>query len=66
MAIECFDKARQEWIEELKTSDTKVLKKEQELFFDLSIAGVYESCGKDDLALSFYMKAREIKLSHDH
>lgn len=32
------------------------------MFFDLSIAGVYESAGKDDLALNEYMKAKEVKL----
>ena len=36
------------------------------MFYDLSIASVYESCGKDDLALNTYMKARSIALPYNH
>ena len=36
------------------------------MFYDLSIASVYESCGKDDLALNTYMKAKAIKLPYTH
>mmetsp|Transcript_6121 Transcript_6121/g.10391 ORF Transcript_6121/g.10391 Transcript_6121/m.10391 type:complete len:401 (+) Transcript_6121:548-1750(+) len=57
MAVRCFQQAKQEWIEFLKDKDIKTLKKEQEMFFELSIGSVYESCGKDDLALNFYMKS---------
>ena len=42
------------------------LKKEQELFFELSIASVFESAGKDDLALNSYMKSKAIKLPYNH
>ena len=42
------------------------LRKEHTLFFELSIASVYESAGKDDLALQFYMRANKIKLPHNH
>lgn len=52
MAIKCFNDSKDLWISKLKTGDTKTLKVEQELFYDLSIAGVYESSGKDDLALN--------------
>jgi tetratricopeptide (TPR) repeat protein len=42
------------------------LKKEEEMFFHLSIGSVYESAGKDDLALNSYLKAKEIKLPINH
>ena len=42
------------------------LRKEHDLFFELSIGSVYESCGKDDLALDRYIKAKNIKLSYNH
>lgn len=32
----------------------------------MSIGSVYESCGKDDLALNYYMKAKQIKLPTNH
>mmetsp|Transcript_30757 Transcript_30757/g.47154 ORF Transcript_30757/g.47154 Transcript_30757/m.47154 type:complete len:190 (+) Transcript_30757:913-1482(+) len=66
MAIECFEQARKDWLEDLKLKEVKVLKKEQEMFFDLSMASVYESCGKDDLALNYYLKAKQIKLTSNH
>lgn len=67
MAVDCFEKARDFWVKESKAADTTtVLLNEHMLFFELSIAGVYESAGKDDLALNQYMKAREIKLVADH
>ena len=66
MSIDCFEKAKAQWLEILHPTETPALKKEQELFFELSIGGVYESCGKDDLALNQYMKAREIKLPTNH
>ena len=42
------------------------LRPEQELYFDLSLGSIYESCGKDDIAMSCYMRAREIKLAYNH
>jgi tetratricopeptide (TPR) repeat protein len=70
MAILCFENARKEWIELLiqeghqpKKDETSPLKKEQEMFFILSIASVYESCGKDDLALYQYIKAKDLNLT---
>jgi tetratricopeptide (TPR) repeat protein len=42
------------------------LRPEQELYFDLSLGSIYESAGKDDIAMSFYMKARETKLAYNH
>mmetsp|Transcript_94832 Transcript_94832/g.130551 ORF Transcript_94832/g.130551 Transcript_94832/m.130551 type:complete len:151 (-) Transcript_94832:219-671(-) len=44
----------------------KRLRPEQELFFDMSLGSVYESCGKDDIAISYYCKAKEIKLAYNH
>lgn len=43
-----------------------LLRPEQELYFDMSLGSIYESCGKDDIAVSYYMKAREIKLPYNH
>lgn len=42
------------------------LRPEQELYFDLTLGSIYESCGKDDIAISSYMKARAIKLVSNH
>ena len=42
------------------------MKAEQEIFYHLSIASVYESCGKDDLALDSYMKAKNVTISYNH
>jgi len=36
------------------------------MFFDLSLGSVYESAGKDDLAIDCYLKARAIKLPTNH
>jgi hypothetical protein len=36
------------------------------MFFDLSLGSVYESAGKDDLAIDCYLKARSIKLPSNH
>ena len=55
--------------ERTKTLDGKstvTLRPEQELYFDMSLGSVYESSGKDDIAVSYYMKAREIKLPFNH
>jgi hypothetical protein len=59
MAIKCFTDSKEHWLTFLKSADPPLkMKKEQEMFYDLSIASVYESCGKDDLALNTYMKAK--------
>lgn len=52
MAVDCFEKAKAQWVLEVKQTEQKTLMKEQELFFELSIGSVYESAGKDDLALN--------------
>ena len=31
-----------------------------ELFFELNYASIYESCGRDELALAQYVKAKEV------
>jgi hypothetical protein len=49
MAIHTFEQARTEWKTELNAAH---LRPEFELFFDLSIGSVYESCGKDEMALN--------------
>jgi hypothetical protein len=36
------------------------LRNELELFFEMSLGSVYESGGKDDIALSCYIRARKI------
>lgn len=61
MAVQCFQEAQNAWVKEEKT-----LKKEQEMFFQLSIASVYESCGKDDLALHYFIKSKTVKLPYNH
>ena len=66
MAIKCFNDSKLMWLDMIKGSSQKNLKKEQEMFYDLSIASVYESSGKDDLALNYYMKAKDIKLPYGH
>ena len=66
MAIECFNNARTEWLRILKEDHDKQLRKEQDLYLELSIASVYESAGKDDLAFNTYMNAKGIKLPYNH
>lgn len=72
MSVDCFEKAKAQWVLELKNSSSQgviqTLAAEEEMFFDLCIGGVYESAGKDDLALNQYMLARNVKpkLSDDH
>lgn len=65
MAIECFNNARSTWLDLIK-NDEKILKKEQDLYLELSIASVYESAGKDDLALNSYINAKAVKLPYNH
>ena len=43
-----------------------LLRPEQELYFELSLGSIYESCGKDDIAISCYMRARAVKLVSNH
>lgn len=57
MAIHAYEQARSQWRTLLNTAK---LRNELELFFEMSLASVYESCGKDDIALSCYMRARKI------
>ena len=42
------------------------LRNELELYFEMSLGSVYESCGKDDIALSSYMRAKKIPLVYNH
>ena len=42
------------------------LRHEQELYFELTLGPIYESSGKDDIAISCYMRARAIKLVSNH
>ena len=42
------------------------LRPEQELYFELSLGSIYESAGKDDIAMSCYMKALNIQLAKNH
>ena len=65
MAIKCFTDSKEMWTNMLKGAKEK-LKIEQELFYELSIASVYESSGKDDLALNTYMKAKSLTLPYTH
>jgi len=45
----------------------KRLRPEQELFFLMSLGSVYESSGKDEIAISCYMMAiNEIQLEYNH
>jgi hypothetical protein len=57
LATHSYDEARNLWKQML---EVKVLRNELELFFEMSLGSVYESCGKDDMALSHYMAARKI------
>jgi tetratricopeptide (TPR) repeat protein len=42
------------------------LRPEQEMYFELALGSIYESAGKDDIAMSCYMKAIGIKLAPNH
>jgi hypothetical protein len=63
LAIECFERARTDW---RKVLNVAKLRNELELFFEMSLGSVYESCGKDDIALSCYMRAKKINLVYNH
>ena len=43
-----------------------LLRPEQELYFELALGSIYESAGKDDIAMSCYMRALDIKLVANH
>ena len=74
MAVKSLEMARAEWKNIVKNSNykpedtmsTPMLRPEQELYFELSLGSIYESCGKDDIAMSCYMKASNIKLPAFH
>ena len=57
MAVHSFEQARDQWRVVLNVAK---LRNELELFFEMSLGSVYESCGKDDIALSCYMRAKKI------
>ena len=57
MAVHSFETARVKWKELLKADK---LRAEVELFFEMSLGSVYESAGKDDIAMSCYMRAKKI------
>lgn len=49
------------------TTNEKKLRAEQELFFFMSLGSVYESSGKDEIAISCYMKAiSDVVLEYNH
>lgn len=78
MAIRSLEMARLNWramrqlTQKRTTTEEKeplvpiILRPEQELFFELTLGSIYEGCGKDDIAMSCYMRARTIKLPADH
>jgi tetratricopeptide (TPR) repeat protein len=52
LALQTYDEAKNKWGSE------DVLTDDQELFFELARAAIFESCGKDELALSQYFAAK--------
>lgn len=63
MAIATFEECRDLWREE---EGVKTLRPEIELFFELSLGSIYESSGRDELALAKYLSSKEIKLAYNH
>lgn len=63
MAVHSLEKGRDQWREILNAMK---LRNELELFFEMSLGSVYESCGKDDVALSCYLRAKKIPLVYNH
>lgn len=63
MAVHSFEQGREQWRAILNVAK---LRNELELFFEMSLGSVYESCGKDDIALSCYMRAKKIQLVYNH
>lgn len=52
MSLQCFEQARSQWIQHVKTVESKTqLKKEQELFFELCVASVHEGAGNYETAI---------------
>jgi tetratricopeptide (TPR) repeat protein len=49
-----------------ETLEPASLRPEQYLYFELSLGSIYESAGKDDIAMSCYMRALNIKLAKNH
>jgi tetratricopeptide (TPR) repeat protein len=70
MAIISLQEARKSWRQANSHMNTTLseprLRPELELYFEMSLGSVYESCGKDDMALDCYMLARTIKLPKNH
>jgi len=63
MALATFEEARDKW---RKDKGVVKLRPEIELFFELSLGSVYESAGRDELALAKYLSAKDIKLVYNH
>ena len=63
MAVDTFETARASWKEVLQSEK---LRPEIELFFEMSLGSVYESAGKDDIAMSCYMRGKKIQLVYNH
>ncbi len=63
MAVSSYERSRDLWREIL---NVEKLKNELELFFEMSLGSVYESCGKDEIAMSCYMRAKRIQLVYNH
>lgn len=59
-ALESFEAAQDLWKKE--GGNEKV----EELYFKLSIASVFESSGRDEMALDAYLNARDVKLPYSH
>ena len=53
-------------VSQSSTTTKTHLRPEQELYFELSLGSIYESAGKDDIAMSCYMRALDIKLQYNH
>lgn len=63
MSLATFEEVRDKWREHM---GVKALRSEIELYFELSLGSVYESAGRDELALAKYLSAKEIKLVYNH
>jgi tetratricopeptide (TPR) repeat protein len=69
LAIHSYEQAREEWRREL---NVELLRPEIELFFEMSLGSVYESAGKDLIALTAYVRAlrgnmsKHNKLAYNH
>lgn len=63
MSLATFEEARDLWRKEM---GVKALRPEIELYFELSLGSVYESAGRDELALAKYLSAKKIKLAYNH